>query len=169
MTWIRTIPVSQGDEKLRQAMEGQKSLYPKEYATPVHPTEGGGAMITESHSLIPEALYHAFSTFGALDVARPAALRRQHEMIATMVFAHQQVPLLNCLARRVSASGHPGRRPRPGAARGLHDRSDHRGRAGHDRLRRQADQGRHEGISPGRSRASLEAVGFDDQATLRSR
>jgi len=30
MTWIRTIPVSQGDEKLRQAMEGQKSLYPKE-------------------------------------------------------------------------------------------------------------------------------------------
>ena len=66
MTWIRTIPVSQGDEKLRQAMEGQKSLYPKEYATPVHPTEGGGAMITESHSLIPEALYHAFATFGVL-------------------------------------------------------------------------------------------------------
>ena len=26
MTWIRTIPLSQGDEKLRQAMEGQKAF-----------------------------------------------------------------------------------------------------------------------------------------------
>ncbi|HLO07969.1 MAG: hypothetical protein ACXVZH_16120 [Terriglobales bacterium] len=85
MTWIRTIPVSQGDEKLRQAMEGQKSLYPKEYATPVHPTEGGGAMITESHSLIPEALYHAFATFGVLMSPDLPLSRRQHEMITTVV------------------------------------------------------------------------------------
>jgi hypothetical protein len=85
MTWIRTIPVSQGDEKLRQAMEAQKSLYPKEYATPVHPTEGGGALITESHSLIPEALYHAFATFGVLMSSDLPLSRRQHEMITTVV------------------------------------------------------------------------------------
>ena len=85
MTWIRTIPLSQGDEKLRQAMEGQKALYPKEYATPVHPTEGGGAMITESHSLIPEALYHAFATFGVLMSPGLPLSRRQQEMITTVV------------------------------------------------------------------------------------
>jgi hypothetical protein len=48
MTWIRTIPLpeaplSEADAKLRQAMEAQNSLYPIEYATPVHPAEGGGA------------------------------------------------------------------------------------------------------------------------------
>jgi hypothetical protein len=85
MTWIRTIPLSQGGEKLRQAMDGQKALYPKEYATPVHPTEGGGAMIVESHSLIPEALYHAFATFGSLMSPELPLSRRQHEMITTVV------------------------------------------------------------------------------------
>jgi len=59
MTWIRTIPLSEASEKLRNAMENQKLLYPKEYAMPVHPAEGGGAQIVESHSLIPDALYHA--------------------------------------------------------------------------------------------------------------
>jgi len=29
MTWIRTIPFSEADEELRQAMEGRKSLYPQ--------------------------------------------------------------------------------------------------------------------------------------------
>ena len=77
--------VTQLDEKLRQAMEAQKALYPKEYATPVHPTEGGGAMITESHSLIPEALYHAFATFGVLMSPDLPLSRRQHEMITTVV------------------------------------------------------------------------------------
>ena len=85
MTWIRTIPVSEGDEKLRQAMEGQKSLYPIEYATPVHPVEGGGSSITESHSLIPDALYHAFATFGVLMSPDLPLSRRQHEMITTVV------------------------------------------------------------------------------------
>ena len=85
MTWIRTIPLSQADEKLRQAAEGQKALYPKEYATPVHPVEGGGSMIVESHSLIPEALYHAFSTFGVLMSPNLPLSRRQHEMITTLV------------------------------------------------------------------------------------
>ncbi|HXW55970.1 MAG TPA: hypothetical protein VEJ67_09495 [Candidatus Cybelea sp.] len=85
MTWIKTIPMAEGDEALRSAMEGQRALYPVEYATPVHPAEGGGAQIVESHSLIPEALYHAFSTFGVLMSPELPLSRRQHEIITTMV------------------------------------------------------------------------------------
>ena len=85
MTWIRTIPIAEADEKLRNAMEGQKALYPKEYATPVHPTEGGGAQIVASHSLIPDALYHAFATFGVLMSPELPLSRRQQEMITTLV------------------------------------------------------------------------------------
>ena len=85
MTWIRTIPLTEGDEQLRHAMEAQMTLYPKEYATPVHPAEGGGSDIVSSHSLIPEALYHAFSTFGVLMSPDLPLSRRQHEMITTLV------------------------------------------------------------------------------------
>jgi len=85
MTWIRTIPMAEANEELRNAMESQKALYPKEYATPVHPTEGGGAQIVASHSLIPDALYHAFATFGVLMSPELPLSRRQHEMITTMV------------------------------------------------------------------------------------
>ena len=100
MTWIRTIPFSEADEELRQAMEGQKSLYPQEYAVPIHPAEVGGSQgvtsqivisqivtsqIVASHSLIPQALHHAFSTFGALMSPDLPLERRHHEMIATMV------------------------------------------------------------------------------------
>jgi hypothetical protein len=85
MTWIRTIPLSEADDKLRQAMENQRALYPIEYATPVHPVEGGGSQIVESHSLIPDALYHAFATFGALMSPDLPLARRQHEMITTVV------------------------------------------------------------------------------------
>lgn len=85
MTWIRTVPLSEADDKLRQAIDGQKALYPKEYQDPVHPTADGTSGIVASHSLIPDALYHAFSTFGALmDPALPLT-RRQHEMITTIV------------------------------------------------------------------------------------
>jgi len=85
MTWIRTIPMDQADENLRKAMESQRSLYPIEYATPVHPTDGGGAQIVASHTLIPGALYHAFATFGVLMAPELPLSRRQHEMITTMV------------------------------------------------------------------------------------
>lgn len=85
MAWIKTVPMAEAGEALRRAMETQRTLYPIEYATPVHPSEGGGAQIVESHSLIPEALFHAFSTFGVLMSARLPLQRRQHEMIATMV------------------------------------------------------------------------------------
>jgi hypothetical protein len=85
MTWIRTIPLSEANEKLRNAIENQRNLYPKEYATPLHPADGGGSQIVASHSLIPEALYHAFATFGVLMSADLPLSRRQHEMITTMV------------------------------------------------------------------------------------
>jgi alkylhydroperoxidase family enzyme len=85
MTWIRTIPLSQANDELRQAVEAEKSLYPVEYATPIHPAEGGGSEIVASHTLIPQALHHAFSTFGALMSPDLPLQRRQHEMIATLV------------------------------------------------------------------------------------
>jgi hypothetical protein len=85
MTWIRTMPVGSSDDELLKAMEAQKRLYPIEYATPVHPDDSGSSQIVASHSLIPEALYHAFSTFGALMSPELPLSRRQHEMIATMV------------------------------------------------------------------------------------
>jgi hypothetical protein len=85
MTWIKTVPLTEGDQKLREAVESQRGLYPVEYATPVHPTADGTSGIVGSHSLIPGALFHAFSTFGELMSPDLPLDRRQHEMIATMV------------------------------------------------------------------------------------
>src|SRR3989442_546641 len=85
MTWIRTIPLAQADEKLRRALEAQRALYPAEYATPVQPTADGTSGIVASHSLIPDALYHAFATFGVLMAPELPLQRRQHELITTMV------------------------------------------------------------------------------------
>ncbi|HEX8499783.1 MAG TPA: hypothetical protein VF659_04260 [Pyrinomonadaceae bacterium] len=88
MTWIKTIPFEEADERLRAALEAQRGLYPAEYAVPVHPTpDGGSSDIVASHSLIPDALRHAFSTFGALMSPELPLARRQHEMIATVVSA----------------------------------------------------------------------------------
>jgi alkylhydroperoxidase family enzyme len=86
MTWIKTIPIEEADEKLRHAMEAQRALYPIEYAEPVHPTpDGQTSGIVASHSLIPDALYHAFATFGALMSPELPLTRQQHEMITTVV------------------------------------------------------------------------------------
>ena len=85
MTWIKTVSTSQ-DERVRKAAEAQRELYPIEYATPVHPTaEGNTSGIVESHSLIPDALFHAFATYGSLMSPDLPLKRHQHEMIATMV------------------------------------------------------------------------------------
>ncbi|HZS06105.1 MAG TPA: hypothetical protein VFD58_14795 [Blastocatellia bacterium] len=82
MTWIRTIPPTEADEKLRQAMEMQRALYPPEYASPSAPN---GDSVVASHSLIPDALYHIFAGYGALLSPELPLRRDQHEMIATMV------------------------------------------------------------------------------------
>ena len=85
MTWIRTVSLAEADEKLRKAIAAEKALYPQEYADPVHPDPSGASSIVGSHTLIPDALYHAFATFGALMSPDLPLSRRQHEMIATMV------------------------------------------------------------------------------------
>ena len=88
MTWIKTVPFEEADERLRRAMEAQRGLYPEEYAVPVHPTpDGESSGIVASHSLLPDVLYHAFATFGSLMSPELPLARRQHEMIATVVSA----------------------------------------------------------------------------------
>ncbi len=85
MTWIKTVRMEE-DERVKSAVEAQRKLYPIEYATPVHPVSGGETSgIVASHSLIPDALFHAFSTFGALMSPDLPLTRSQHEMITTVV------------------------------------------------------------------------------------
>ena len=85
MTWIKTVPLSEAKESLLHALESQRTLYPMEYAMPVFRSDDEMAGIVASHSLIPDALNHAFSTFGALMSPELPLTRRQHEMITTMV------------------------------------------------------------------------------------
>jgi hypothetical protein len=85
MAWIRTIGLEDADEKLLKAMADQRVLYPVEYAVPIQELDQGLPGIVASHTLIPQALHYAFSTFGALMSPELPLSRRQHEMIATMV------------------------------------------------------------------------------------
>jgi hypothetical protein len=85
MTWIKTVSM-EDDDDVKKAMMEQRKLYPIEYATPVPAVDHGmEAGIVSSHSLIPEAMYHSFSAFGAMMSRDLPLVRRQHEMIATMV------------------------------------------------------------------------------------
>ncbi len=84
MTWIKTIPLAEAEETLRAAVESQRALYPVEYATPTGITDEAGGIVA-SHSLIPQALHHAFATFGVLMSPDLPLSRRQHEMITTLV------------------------------------------------------------------------------------
>src|SRR5215470_11753159 len=82
MTWIRTFAMDETNEKLRSLLERQRAMYPAEYSTPVSP---GGDSIVASHTLMPQALYHIFTAFGAMMATDLPLSRAQHEMIATMV------------------------------------------------------------------------------------
>ena len=85
MTWIKTVSPAD-DEKVRRATEAQRALYPGEYAVPIHPTpDRQSSEIVASHSLIPDALHHAFATFGVLMSPELPLTRRQQEMITTVV------------------------------------------------------------------------------------
>ncbi|MGB8475472.1 MAG: hypothetical protein WCE61_15425 [Candidatus Acidiferrum sp.] len=85
MTWIKTVRMEDNDG-VKKAIEDERKLYPAEYATPVPAVFAGvEASIVGSHSLFPDVLFHAFSTFGALLSPDLPLQRRQHEMIATMV------------------------------------------------------------------------------------
>lgn len=86
MTWIQTVSMQDADDDLREALAAAGSLMPPEYSSSAS-TSDESAGIVASHSLIPEALRHAFSTFGALMSPDLPLGRRQHEMIATHVSA----------------------------------------------------------------------------------
>lgn len=82
MAWIKTIPFEEADKNLREALRGQRAYYPPEYSAPT--SENEESIIT-THTLIPDALFHAFSTFGALMSPDLPLSRKDHEMIATVV------------------------------------------------------------------------------------
>ena len=85
MAWIKTVPLAEADGKLLELLTKQRAMYPAEYATPAPKASKSGESIVESHTLIPEAMFHAFSTFGSLMSPGLPLERRQHEIIATMV------------------------------------------------------------------------------------
>jgi len=85
MAWIKTIPLDEADEKLKDILNKTRMSYPKEYGSPNPPSIPVNESIVESHTLIPDALYHSFSAFSAMMSPDLPLERRQHEMIATLV------------------------------------------------------------------------------------
>lgn len=85
MAWIKTIRREDADGPLREALENQQALYPREYE--YGPQDDPNQGVVAAHTLIPQALEHAFATFGALMSPDLPLERRQHEMIATRVSA----------------------------------------------------------------------------------
>jgi hypothetical protein len=85
MTWIKTIRM-EDDPRVAEAMRKQRALYPEEYSTPVPAVDRGVEnSIVGSHSLIPDAMFHSFSAFGAMMSPELPLRRDQHEMIAAVV------------------------------------------------------------------------------------
>jgi hypothetical protein len=92
MTWIRTIHPRDAGPELLSAYEDSHQGYPPEYGVHVPSlahveAERGAPGIVASHSLIPKALFHAFSTFSVLMAPDLPLTRRQQEMITTTVSA----------------------------------------------------------------------------------
>jgi hypothetical protein len=90
MTWIRITPPEEAEPELRRFYEEVYARYPDEYRAEVKAVQrpdGGADSIVAAHSLIPQALYHTFSTHGVLIGPDLPLTRRQHEMIATVVSA----------------------------------------------------------------------------------
>jgi hypothetical protein len=85
MAWIKTIKFEEADKNLQEILIKTRKNYPQEYAAPVESASPINESIVDSHTLIPDALFHAFSTFSALMSPDLPLERRQHEMIATMV------------------------------------------------------------------------------------
>ena len=94
MTWIKTERPSPDNPELREALESQRNLYPAEYGPAatadererkqLHPLVMNDSIVL-SHSLIPLALKHSFSAFGAMMDPNLPLARRDHEMIAATV------------------------------------------------------------------------------------
>ena len=92
MTWIKTMAPTPENAPLQAALKAQAAMYPSEYSPERRgerhlPPPVMNDSIVLSHSLIPEALRHAFGTYGALMHPDLPLSRRQHEMIAVTVSA----------------------------------------------------------------------------------
>ena len=93
MTWIKTVPREEAPPELQAIYEAVYRLYPADYEAPVPALlrpDGGTESVTAAHSLIPEAMRHAMSAFGVLLAPELPLSRRQQEMIATVVSAHNR-------------------------------------------------------------------------------
>jgi hypothetical protein len=78
---------------LREIYEGLYRRYPPEYGQPVPAAQrpdGGDDSIVAAHSLIPEAMRHAFGAHLAAIAPDLPLSRTQHEMIATVVSAQNR-------------------------------------------------------------------------------
>jgi hypothetical protein len=83
MTWIKTIRPEDADPSLLELLQKTRAMYPPEYATPV--TSVAGESIVASHTLIPQAMHHAFALLAVLMQPGLPLERKHHEMIATVV------------------------------------------------------------------------------------
>jgi hypothetical protein len=89
MTWIKTVLPTE-NPTVREVLQTLNELYPEEYDQARRhlrqvPDVVKNDSIMRSHSLIPQAMYHAFATFGVLMDPSLPLTRRQHEMITTTV------------------------------------------------------------------------------------
>ena len=90
MTWIPVIPPQDAQGDLQKAYQDVYALYPPEYrgeVDAVKKPDGASDSIVAAHSLIPRALLHSMSAYGAMLSPDLPLSRRQHEMIATVVSA----------------------------------------------------------------------------------
>ena len=85
MAWIKTVPFEEADDKLQKMMLDLRASYPSEYSEPAPKASKSEESVITSHTLIPEAMFHAFAEFSVLMSPDLPLKRRQHEMIATMV------------------------------------------------------------------------------------
>ncbi len=85
MTWIQVLPLTDAHAEWQAAFERQGRFYPSEYSEQLPGLPEFADGIVSAHSLIPDAMEHAFSTFGALLSDKLPLTRRQHELIATAV------------------------------------------------------------------------------------
>ncbi len=90
MTWIKVVSPRES-AAVRDALMAQAEKYPAEYGPPSPGDEERlpalvmNDSIVLSHSLIPDALHHAFGAFAAMMNPDLPLERRQHEMIAATV------------------------------------------------------------------------------------
>jgi hypothetical protein len=93
MTWIKTFSPDSAPPELRGVYQAIYSLYPAEYAVDVpaiRRQDGTADSITAAHSLIPEAMRHTMSSYAMMLTPDLPLNRAQHEMIATVVSAHNR-------------------------------------------------------------------------------